>query len=73
MAITRQGDMRKGTRRHSGRRESDTEKIIIGGERDMKQEVTVRHEGVPQKKASSGLSWYEEFSVEWSETFLLKK
>jgi hypothetical protein len=73
MAMTRQGDMRKGARRHSGRRKSDTEKVIIGGERDMKQEVTVRHEGVPQKKASSVLSWYEEFSTEWSETFLLKR
>ena len=73
MAMTRQGDMRKGTRRHSGRRKSDTENVIIVGGRDMKREVTVRHEGVPQKKASSVLSWYEEFSTEWSETFLLKR
>jgi len=71
MAMTRQDDRRKGTKR--GRRKGDTEKIVIGGGRDMKREVTVRHEGVPQKKASSVLSWYEEFSTEWSETFLLKK
>jgi hypothetical protein len=73
MAITRKGDMRKGTRRHSGRRKGDTEKIIIGGERDKKQEVTIRHEAVPQKKASSVWSWHEEFAREWSGTFLLKK
>ena len=73
MTVTRQGDRRKGTRRHRGRRKGDTEKIIIGGERDIKREVTVRHGAVPQEKASSVLSWYEEFSTEWSETFLLKK
>ena len=73
MTITRQGDRRKGTRRHRGRRKGDTEKIIIGGERDIKQEVTVRHEAVPQKTANSVLSWYEEFATEWSKTFILKK
>ena len=73
MAITRQGEMRKDTRRHSGRRKGDIEKIIIGGERDKEQEVTVRYEAVPQKKASSVWSWHEEFATEWSETFLLKK
>lgn len=64
MAITRQGDMRKGTRRHSGRRKGEIEKIIIGGERDKEQEVAVRHDAVPQKKASSVWSWYEEFAAE---------
>ena len=73
MTVTRQGDRRKGPRRHRGRRKGDTEKIVIGGERDKEQEVTVRHEAVPQKKASSVWSWHEEFVTEWSETFLLKK
>ncbi len=73
MAITRQGDMRKGTRRHSGRRKGDIKKIIIGGERGKEQEVTIRHEAVPQKKASSVWSWHEEFVTEWSKTFILKK
>jgi len=73
MAATRQGDTRKGTRRHGGRRKGDIEKIIIGGEGDKKQEVAVRHEAVPQKKTSSVWRWHEEFAVEWSETFLLKK
>jgi hypothetical protein len=63
--------MRKGTNRHSGQRKGDMEKIIIGGERDMGREVTVRHGAVPQKKASSVWSWHEEFAAEWSETFLV--
>jgi hypothetical protein len=73
MAVKRRGDRRKGIGRQSGRRKGDIEKIIVGGEKDKKQEVTVRHEGAPQQKSSSVWSWYEEFSTEWSETFLLKK
>jgi len=65
--------MRKGTKRHSGRRKGNTEMIMIGGERDKEQEVTIRHEAVPQKKASSVWIWHEEFAAEWSGTFLLKK
>ena len=73
MAITRQGDLRKGTRRHGGRRKGDIERITIGGERDKKQEVTIRHEAVPQEKANSVWNWHEEFATEWSETFVLRK
>ena len=73
MAMTRQGDRRRDTRRRGGRRKGDIEKIIVGREKDTKQEVTVRHEGVPRQKPSSVWSWHEEFSIEWSETFLLKK
>ena len=73
MAIPRQGDMEKGTRRHSGRRKGDIEKIVIGWERDKEQEVIVRHEAVPQEKASSVGSWHEEVAIEWSETLILKK
>ena len=74
MAITRQGDRRKGVRRQSDRRKGHIKKIKIGGERDNKeQEVTVRHEACPQKKASSVWSQYEEFVAAWSETFITKK
>ena len=76
MAVTRRGDRRKGIRRQSGRRKGDIEKIKIEGERDKEQEVTVRHEAVPPKKASSVWSWheeFEEFGAEWSETFIKKK
>ena len=71
MAVTRRGDTRKGTRRQSGRRKGDIEKIK--SERDKEQEVTVRHEAVPPKKASSVWSWHEEFVAEWSESLISKK
>jgi hypothetical protein len=74
MAITRQGDRRKGVRRQSGRRKGDIKKIKIGGESDKEQEVTVRHGAIPQKKASSvWMSQYEECAAAWSETFITKK
>ena len=70
-----QGDRRKGIRRQSGRRKGDIEKIKTEGDRDKdkEQKVTVRHEAVPPKKASSVWSWFEEFTAEWSETFITKK
>ena len=73
MAVTRRGDRRKGIRRQSSRRKGDIEKIKIGEEVGKDQEVIVRHEGVPPKKASSLWSWHEEFIAEWSETFITKK
>jgi hypothetical protein len=73
MAIATKGDRRKSIRRQSGRRKGDIEKIKIEGERGKEQEVTVRNEAVPQKKASSVWSWHEELTAEWSETFITKK
>jgi len=74
MAIASKGDRRKGIRRQGGRRKGDIKKIKIGGERNKEQEVTVRHEAIPQKKASSvWMSRYEEFAAEWCETFITKK
>ncbi len=73
MAVTRRGDKRKGIRRQSGRRKGDIEKIKIEGEKDKEQEVTVRNEAVPPKKASSVWSWHEEFVAEWSESLISKK
>ena len=73
MAVTRRGDRRKSTGRQSGRRKGDIEKITIRGEEGKEQEVAVHHEAVPQKKAGSVWSWYEEFATEWSETFITKK
>jgi hypothetical protein len=73
MAIASKGDRRKGIRRQSGRRKGDIEKIKTEGESDKEQEVTVRHEAVPPKKASSVWSWHEEFAAKWSETFITKK
>ena len=73
MAVTKRGDRRKGNRRQSGRRKGDIEKITIREKRDKEQEVVVRHEAVPEKKAGSVWSWYEEFAAELSETFITKK
>ena len=63
MAVTKRGDRGKG----------DVQKITIRGERDKEQEVIVRHEAVPEKKAGSVWNWYEEFTAELSETFVTKK
>ena len=63
MAVTRRGDRRKG----------DIERITIRGEMDKEQEVVVRHEAVPEKKAGSVWSWYEEFAAELGETYITKK
>jgi hypothetical protein len=73
MAITRQSDWRKGIRRQSDRRKGDMKRIKIEGESDKGKEVTVGHEAIPQKKASSVWSCHEEFALEWSKTFITKK
>ena len=73
MANTRQNDQRKGVRRQSSRRKTDIKTIKIEGKGDKEQEVTVRHEAVPKKKARSVWSGHEEFTREWSETFITKK
>ena len=73
MAVTRQGDRRKGIRGQSSPRKGDTGKITIRREMDKEQEVVVRHEAVSEKKASSVWSWHEEFTAEWSESLISKK
>ncbi len=73
MANTRKNDRRKGIRRQSNRRKTDTKTIKIEGKEDKEQEVTVRRETAAQKKAGLVWNWQEEFAVEWSETFLTKK
>ncbi len=69
MAVTKQGDRRKGNRRQSG----DIQKITIRGEMDKEQEVVVRHEDVPEKKEGSAWKWYQEFSAELNGTYITKK
>jgi len=73
MAITSQRDRRKSNRRASNRRKGDKKitKIEEGG--DKRQEITVHHEAVPKKKAKSVWSGLEEFTQEWSETFVTKR
>ena len=50
MAVTRQGDRRKGNRRESDRRKGDIKEIKIEGVTDKEKEVTVRREAVSQKR-----------------------
>jgi len=73
MAITRQGDRKKGVRGQSGRRKGDEKIIKIEEEGGKGQGMTVRHEAVPKKKAKSVWSGLEEFTQEWCETFVTKK
>ncbi len=72
MRITLQNERRKSNTKQSPRRETSIETTRIGGERDSGQEVTVRYGTVPQGKKST-FSWFEEFTVEWSETFIHEK
>ena len=65
-----QSDRRKSTRRQSPRRKINIETVKNGGERDNGQEVAVRCETAPERKEKSTFSWFEEFTVEWSETFI---
>ena len=73
MANTGQNDRRKGVRRQGSRRKTDIRTIKIEGKEDKEQALTVRRETPAQKKAGSVWNWQEEFTVEWSETFLTKK
>jgi hypothetical protein len=73
MANAGEDDRRKGVRRQGSRRKTDIKTIKIEGKGDKEQEVTVRRETSAQKKAGSVWNWQEEFTVEWSETFLTKK
>jgi hypothetical protein len=73
MAITRQSDRRKSNRRESNRRKGDKKLITIEEEGGKEQGMTVRHEAVPKKKAKSVWSGLEEFTQEWSDTFVTKR
>jgi hypothetical protein len=72
MRITLENDRRESSRRQSHRRKTNIEATRIGGEEDNGQEVTLRYEIAPRRKEKSAFSWFEEFTVEWSETFISK-
>jgi hypothetical protein len=59
--------------RQKSRRKGDVKKINIEGERDKEQKVIVRHATAPRRKERSTWNWYEEFTMEWSKTFITKK
>jgi len=72
MAITKQSDRRKSNRRESNRRKGDKKIIKIEEGGSKEQEMTV-HQAAPKKKAGSMWGQLEEFTREWSETFITKK
>ncbi len=72
MRIKVQNDQRKSTRRQSPRRKGNVETTTIVGEGDNGQEVTLRCETALQRKERSTFNWLEEFTIEWSETFISK-
>ncbi len=72
MRIILQNEREESNTKQSPCRKTSIEMTRIGGEGDSGQEVAVRYGTVPQGKKST-FSWFEEFTVEWSETFIHKK
>ena len=72
MSTTSQSGRRKSDRRVSNRRKGNKRVIKIEEGGGKEQEMTVR-QAVPQEKARSMWSQLEEFTREWSETFITKK
>ena len=54
-------------------RSSKVAEIKIEKEGDKKQHIAILHKTLPQKDERSVWSWFEEFTTEWSETFMTKK
>ena len=52
---------------------SKVERIKVKKEGDKKQEIVVLHKTLIQKDEGSVWRWLEEFTMEWSETFIIKK
>jgi len=73
MAILLENDRRRSDRRRNHRGEGNLESIKIGGDVDKGREVTVHYGTVSQRKEKTTFSWFEEFTMEWSETFILQK
>jgi hypothetical protein len=71
-AIPVHNDRRKSNRRQSHRRKGNIKTIKIRGEGDKGQEVTVRYETAPPREEKSTFRWFEELTMEWSETFISK-
>ncbi len=65
-------DGKKGSRNQIHRRKVIGDNIKIGWGEDNEQAVVVRHKPAPRRKKESAFSWFEEFTMEWSETFISK-
>jgi hypothetical protein len=57
----------------NSRRKSDkgsVDPIRIVWARDHEQEIAIRRKTAPASKRKSAFHWFEEFTMEWSETFI---
>jgi len=67
-----QHDGKKGSRNQIHSRKANGDYIKVGRGEDDEQEVIVRQKPAPRRKKESAFSWFEEFTMEWSETFISK-
>ncbi len=58
---------------NKGWERGDVRKIKIEGGGDKGREVSVYHETAARREERSAWSWYEEFTLEWSKTFMTKR
>jgi len=72
MRITVQNGRRKSGGRESPGTRGNVKTAKIADEGDNGQEVTVRCDTALQRKERPTFSWLEEFTIEWSETFISK-
>ncbi len=70
MTIIPGDNHRRSNGRQNRRREGNLESIRVGGDVDKGREVTVQFGIAPQRKEKFAFSWFEEFTIEWSETFI---
>ncbi len=68
-----QNDRSNGNIRENHPRRHEIETTKSEGERADIKEVTVRHETSPKRTERSTFSWFEEFTLEWSETLIQKR
>jgi hypothetical protein len=73
IAMAVKTERRKHNRRKSHGESGAIRTVNIGGKGDQAPEVAVCCKTVPRGKEKSTFAWYEEFVIEWSETFISKK
>jgi len=68
-----QHDQKKANREQTRHRKGNVGAIKIGWGKDDGQEVIIRRlKPASPRKEGSAFSWFEEFTIAWSETFISK-
>jgi hypothetical protein len=70
MTIIPGNNCRRSNRRQNHRREGNLESIKVGVDLDEAREVIVHYSTAPQRKHKTTFTWFEEFTMEWTETFI---